>query len=294
MKTLQDEVVSKGFKVAHIKTDSIKIPDATPEIINFCMKFAKKYGYEFEHEATYDRRCLVNNAVYIARYRNEDASLGDWTATGTQFAVSYFFKKCFSEEPVDFKDLCETKEVTNSVMYLDMNEDIMDDNYPLYQKLKDVRIKKFNGKSLTKSELKILSDYENMSDEELDSKLGSYHNLKFVGRVGLFTPILPGKGGGQLIRESVDKNGNVKYDSVVGIKGYMWLESEDVVKNNKQDDVDMRYYNKLFNEAIETIDQYGDYEWFSSNEPYHDVSIDENGKPMYNISYCQIDNPFRE
>lgn len=51
----------------------------------------------------------------------------------------------------------------------------MDDNYPLYQKLKDV---KFNGKSLTKSELKIFSDYENMSDEELDSKLGSYHNLK--------------------------------------------------------------------------------------------------------------------
>ena len=133
-----------------------------------------------------------------------------------------------------------------------------------------------------------------MSNEELDSKLGSYHNLKFVGRVGLFTPILPGKGGGQLIRESVDKNGNVKYDSVVGIKGYMWLESEDVVKNNKQDDVDMRYYNKLVNEAIETIDQYGDYEWFSSNEPSHDVSIDENGEPMYNISYCQIDNPFRE
>ncbi len=28
MKTLQDEVVSKGFKVAHIKTDSIQIPDA--------------------------------------------------------------------------------------------------------------------------------------------------------------------------------------------------------------------------------------------------------------------------
>lgn len=150
------------------------------------------------------------------------------------FAVPYFLNKCFSEKPVEFKDLCKTKEVTNSVMYLDMNEDIMDDNYPLYQKLKDV---KFNGKSLTKSELKIFSDYENMSDEELDSNLGSYHYFKFVGRVGLFTPILPGKGGGQLIRESVDKNGNVKYDSVVGTKGYMWLESEDVVKNKKQDEI---------------------------------------------------------
>ena len=36
MKTLQDEVVKKGFQVIHIKTDSIKIPNATPEIIEIC------------------------------------------------------------------------------------------------------------------------------------------------------------------------------------------------------------------------------------------------------------------
>ena len=68
MRTLQDEVQQRGFTVAHIKTDSIKIPGATPEIIDFCMKFAEKYGYQFEHEATYEKMCLVNNAVYIARY----------------------------------------------------------------------------------------------------------------------------------------------------------------------------------------------------------------------------------
>ena len=68
MRTLQDEVQARGFKVAHIKTDSIKIPDATPEIIEFVMEFATQYGYEFEHEATYDRMCLVNDAVYIAKY----------------------------------------------------------------------------------------------------------------------------------------------------------------------------------------------------------------------------------
>lgn len=60
MRTLQDEVQQRGFTVAHIKTDSIKIPDATPEIIDFCMDFAKKYGYTFEHEATYEKMCLVN------------------------------------------------------------------------------------------------------------------------------------------------------------------------------------------------------------------------------------------
>ena len=118
MKTLQDEVQSRGFTVAHIKTDSIKIPDATPEIIKFCMDFAKLYGYEFEHEATYNRMCLVNDAVYIAKYDGPDSK---WTATGTQFQVPYVFKTLFSKEPIEFKDLCETKSVSTA-LYLDMNE----------------------------------------------------------------------------------------------------------------------------------------------------------------------------
>ena len=55
MRTLQDEVQSRGFVVAHIKTDSIKIPGATDELIEFCKDFAKKYGYTFAHEATYEK-----------------------------------------------------------------------------------------------------------------------------------------------------------------------------------------------------------------------------------------------
>ena len=68
MVNLKHAVQSQGFTVAHIKTDSIKIPDATPEIIKFVTEYGKLYGYNFEHEATYDRMCLVNDAVYIARY----------------------------------------------------------------------------------------------------------------------------------------------------------------------------------------------------------------------------------
>ena len=59
MVNLKHEVQKRGFTVAHIKTDSIKIPDATPAIIDFVMKYGEKYGYTFEHEATYDRMCLV-------------------------------------------------------------------------------------------------------------------------------------------------------------------------------------------------------------------------------------------
>ena len=70
MINLKHEVQERGFTVAHIKTDSIKIPDATPEIIQFVMDYGKRYGYTFEHEATYDRMCLVNDAVYIAKYKD--------------------------------------------------------------------------------------------------------------------------------------------------------------------------------------------------------------------------------
>lgn len=117
MITLKHEVQKRGFTVAHIKTDSIKIPNATPEIITFCKEFGEKYGYFFEEDPKYERMCLVNDAVFIAKY---DES-GKWTATGTQFQVPYVFKTLFSHEPIEFKDVCETKSVTTA-LYLDLNE----------------------------------------------------------------------------------------------------------------------------------------------------------------------------
>lgn len=127
MKTLQDEVEARGFTVAHIKTDSIKIPNATPEIIQFCKDFAKKYDYVFEHEATYEKMCLVNNAVYVAKYdwAEKKKLIGKWTAVGAQFAEPYLFKTLFSKEPIVFEDYQQTKSVTNpAIMYLDFNESL--------------------------------------------------------------------------------------------------------------------------------------------------------------------------
>jgi phage/plasmid-associated DNA primase len=117
---LKHAVQEKGFVVAHIKTDSIKIPDATPEIIDFVIEFGKKYGYHFEHEATYDWFCLVNDAVYIAREGK------NWNAVGAQFQHPYVFKTLFTHEPLEFKDFCETKNVIQGRMYLDFSgtEDI--------------------------------------------------------------------------------------------------------------------------------------------------------------------------
>ena len=117
MVELKHAVQEKGYTVVHIKTDSIKIANADQEIIDFVFNFGEKYGYTFEHEKTYDKFCLVNDAVYIARTGPEEKA--EWTAVGTQFKVPYVFKTLFTGDPVLRTDLAETKQVAKGAMYLD-------------------------------------------------------------------------------------------------------------------------------------------------------------------------------
>ena len=268
MVDLKNEVQKRGFTVAHIKTDSIKIPDATPEIIKFVMDFGKRYGYTFEHEATYDRICLVNNAVYIAKYKkpeeceqlygyipgdNADHIKDPWTATGKQFAVPYVFKTLFSKEPVDIRDMCETFSV-KSALYLDMNE-----------KLPDVS-------GYEKRLEKIENDYKKgkLSDTlfepeatELAEKIAEGHDYHFVGKVGEFCPVKTGKGGGVLVREQEGK-----YYAATGTTGYRWLESDIMFNGGNDEFIDRSFYDKLVDDAVEAISKYGDFEWFVSDDPY--------------------------
>lgn len=268
MVNLKHEVQKRGFIVAHIKTDSIKIPDATPEIIQFVMDYGKQYGYNFEHEATYDRMCLVNDAVYIAKYKGGEHD-GEWTATGTQFQVPYVFKTLFSKEPIEFKDMCETKSVSTA-LYLDMNEGLTvqsEAEKELAERLKEKNVKDHINY--------INPTFKNVSNEELQEVISRGHNYIFVGKVGQFCPIKPGCGGGLLVRE---KDG--KYYAATGSKGYRWLESETVKLLKKEDDIDQSYYVKLVDNAAEDISKYGDFEWFVSDDPYVGPKY-KDGKPVY-------------
>lgn len=288
MTLLKQEVQKQGYTVAHIKTDSIKIPDATQYIMDFIIKFGKEYGYKFETEANFEKYCLVNDAVYIAKFKepHKDKKTGDevwWTATGTQFAVPYVFKKLFSHKPIEFEDMCETKSVS-SALYLDMNEDLPDvsEYEKQFEKL-----------------LKNISDISKLNDpmteeckefERLGKIISDGHSYHFVGKVGLFCPIKPGCGGGELLREAKDKYGNVKYASATGAKGYRWLESEMVRTLNKQNDIDRSYYDKLVDDAVETISKYGDFEWFASDDPY--ICDKENWPPEENLPWFDEPNMF--
>ena len=202
---LKHELQSKGYQVVHIKTDSVKIPNATPQAIADVSTFGSFYRYEFDHEITYDKFCLVNDAVYIARS-------GDvWTAVGSQFQHPYVFKTLFSGEEVTFDDLCESRNVVQGTMYLDKE------------------------------------DHE--KDEEL-----SYRDMRHLGRTGRFVPVL--EGGGTLYRVKEDR-----YYAVAGTKGYKWIDAE-IAKSIPDLKVDMSYFEKLKEDAVQTIEKFGSFEEF--------------------------------
>lgn len=255
MINLKHEVQKRGFTVAHIKTDSIKIPNATTEIIQFVMDYGKMYGYNFEHEATYERMCLVNKSVYIAKYKD-----GDWTATGDEFQIPYVFKTLFSKEDIKFEDMCETKSVTSDI-YLDMNEGLPDVSE--YEKIARLRQIIGNGQ-LSKSEQKLIDEYQSISDDDISEKIANGHNYHYIGKVGSFCPIKPGCGGGILVRKNT--NGISKYSAVTGSKGFRWMEAEMVKTLGKEDCIDKSYYNNLVDDAVKDISKYGDFEWFISTD----------------------------
>lgn len=263
---LKHELQDKGITVCHIKTDSIKIPNATPEIIKFVMDFGQKYGYTFEHEATYAKMCLVNKAVYIAKYdeygeRTKGGRHANcWTATGTEFDVKYVFKTLFSHEDITFKDLCETKSVSGGgAIYLDFDEPYISRRAELEGEIKAIERRN------------MVPDYDNLTpagkpkkvfkpsgdDVELYKQvcreLENTHEYIFVGRCGLFCPIQEGHGGATMLREA-----DGKYSAVAGTKGYRWLEAEEVKERGYENYIDRSYYDDLVKASFDHIGEYGD------------------------------------
>lgn len=203
---LKHDLQDKGFKVAHIKTDSVKIPNADGSAIAFTIAHGKRYGYDFEHEVTYDKFCLVNDAVYIAR---KD---GKWTAVGTQFQHPFVFKSLFKGEELTFDDFCESKNVVQGTMYLD-REDQKSEKSPLDRS-----------------------------------------RMRHLGRTGRFVPVL--EGGGVLYRVKDEK-----YYAVTGTKGHKWIDAE-IARSMPDLKIDMSYFEKLRDEAVKTIEQFGSFEDF--------------------------------
>lgn len=266
MTTLCEEVQKRGFQVAHIKTDSIKIPNATPDIIKFVQDFGLLYGYFFEHEATYERMCLVNNSTYIARFATEQQCIdmygyapsenieegGQWTATGAQFAVPYVFKTLFSHEALEFDDYCLTFSSSSSVgpLYIDIMEGLPDVT------AEEKELDKLEGK-YKKGQL---SDTTFESEtNRLGKIIENGHDYHFVGKIGSFCPIKEGTKHAGKLRKKLNSNG--KYMKVGGAGEYNWIEVENLNKLDSYE-IDDGYFKELVDNAVHDIGEFGDFEWF--------------------------------
>jgi hypothetical protein len=307
IETLRLKVTEMGGKVVHIKTDSIKVEEPTPEITNYILEFGKQWGYTFEVEDIYEKMCLVNDAVYVALRDREDPSWKDecekakkqgridiptrWTATGAQFQHPYVFKHLFSGEEIEFRDLCETKTVT-SALYLDMNEnlsDVSDYEKDLEKLIKRAKtLLKANGYSGSwedwpewrKQNPDAEDQHGGMVYAELDDLvkdenvlrdlIAKGHNYIFIGRAGSFCPVLKGMGGGVLVRE---KDG--KFYAATGSKGFRWRESESLLGADRMNMIDMGYFESLAIMAKEAIEKYGSFEKFVQEDDSSSLIFDE-------------------
>lgn len=254
MTLLKQEVEKRGAIVCHIKTDSIKIPNATDAVKEFVIKFGREFGYEFETEDIFTKFCLFNDAAYIGLNDHDK-----WVTKADQFKEEkqpFLFKTLFSHEPYEFKDFCETKSVTEGALYLDFNEEMgepVDEMFDKeYKKLKRMEAK--NDPSLTDK----IVDQEILC-EKLWEDIPNHHNYQFVGRVGRFTPVIDGAGGGKLYRKQ-----DGKYFAATGSTGYRWMESDFIKDRDWKDFVNVEYYRKKVDEAKAAIEEYVDSDFFLS------------------------------
>jgi len=268
MKTVQDAVEAQGFKVFHIKTDSIKIFEPTDEIIKFVEDIGQNYGYTFEVEHTWDRVCLVNNAVFIGRHGADDPeSPYEWDAVGAQFQAPYVFKSLFSHEAITFEDMCETKSVQTAI-YMDFKEGKqINEELDLAYKL---RGSSRAYEDISKYERSVTDKYKDISTEDLWAQVNDQHDYRFIGKVGLFCPVIEGVQGGELVRSATDRKGNPTFASVTGANWVddsgntvnRWKEASVIESLHLEDQIDRSYYRRLVDDAKASIEKFGSFDEF--------------------------------
>ncbi len=285
MTLLKQEVEKRGAMVCHIKTDSIKIPNANQDVMDFVVKFGREFGYEFETEGIFVKFCLFNNAAYVAK--TED---GKYITKADQFKEKkqpYLFKELFSKSEHAFKDFCETKSVSKGALYLDFNEELGEPVEPILD-----REQKKLDRMVKKAEKELKEKYPGISDawictklydlqtceypevlkqneivKKLKDDIPNHHDYRFVGRVGQFTPVVEGVGGGVLLRIEDGKayaaSGTTNPETG---RPYRWFESEHVKKYGLEDSIDFSFYRRLADKAIDSFNQFVDFDWFISDE----------------------------
>lgn len=254
MLMLKHEVQGKGYQVAHIKTDSIKIVNADDYIIEYCMQRARDFKYEFDHEHTYSRMALLNRATVIAEIGWPEDEKGKWEAIGAQFGKKtnpYVYKTLLSKEEVNEHDFFTTKEVKTAI-YLD--DQYIGKNAQIYASRTGREISRTQPSNVAQmiqsrwikpryllqreSQGLTPAQLEEVKKRKIATELGlDYNEVDYIISNGFPDTIVD------------------KHVAVTGTTGYRW----ELASNYKGfDDIDMTYYHQLVHEAVNDVFAVGD------------------------------------
>jgi hypothetical protein len=93
--------------------------------------------------------------------------------------------------------------------------------------------------------------------DKTGSEEKDFTKMRHVGKTGLFVPVL--EGGGTLYRVN-EVEGEFRYYAVAGTKGFQWMEADVAEELGDRLEVDYAYFNKLKDEAVKAIEQFGSFQ----------------------------------
>lgn len=259
MMMLEEELNARGCNVIHVKTDSMKITNYLQEDIQYAMDRANEFGYTFELECIFDRIALTNKSTNIGHIEGKpEYDAHAWEAVGAQYAEPYVFKKLFSHEELVEGDYMVLKSSTAPIY---LGGRFIGKNAYVYASLTGedlyvVREENIAQSIQTKAQ-KPLKDYLAKRDYE-----GLPLEVQLANRAAKISKELKARDfdiSPERVQDIIDNNFPetkvTKHCSLSKTKDWAWRLSTDY-KGYK--DINMGYYGKLKDDAIDDIYKVGD------------------------------------
>lgn len=259
MMMLEEELNARGCNVIHVKTDSMKITNYLQEDIQYAMDRANEFGYTFELEHIFDRIALTNKSTNIGHIEGRpEYAPKAWEAVGAQYAEPYVHKKLFSHEELVEDDFMTLKSSTAPIY---LGNRFIGKNAYVYASLSGEELCAIREENIaqsiqTKAQKPIEKylpkrDYEGLPLEVQEANRVAKISRELKARDFDISP--------ERVQNIIDNNFPEtkvsKRSALAGTKDWAWKLSTDY---SGKDDVNMGYYGKLIDDAVDDIYKVGD------------------------------------
>lgn len=259
MMMLEEELNARGCNVVHVKTDSMKITNYLQEDIQYAMDRANEFGYTFELECIFDRLALTNKSTNIGHIEGKpEYDAHAWEAVGAQYAEPFVFKKLFSHEELVEEDFMTLKSSTAPIY---LGDRFIGKNAYVYASLTGEELCAIREENIAQSiQTKVQKpiekylpkrDYEGLPLAEQEANRVAKISKELIARGFNISP--------ERVQNIIDNNFPEtkvsKRSALAGTKDWAWRLSTEY---KGKDDINMGYYGKLIDDAVDDIYKVGD------------------------------------